>query len=84
MVAQSHSTTIPTLHSLARRYVKSEADAARLAERALRMISEDPTLLDDPNIGTALLRVVDRIAEEEFASRSLRNDGRRQVAGKVG
>jgi hypothetical protein len=66
MLAQSHSTTISTLNSLARRYVKSEADAARLAERALQMVSEDPSLLDDSDIDKALFHLVHRIARQDF------------------
>jgi|APAra7269097635_1048570.scaffolds.fasta_scaffold00042_113 hypothetical protein len=66
MLAQSHSTTISTLNSLARRYVKSEADAARLADRALQMVSEDPSLLDDSDIDKALFRLVHRIARQDF------------------
>ena len=74
MLRQSHSTTISTLNRLTRRYVKSDADAARLAERALRMISDDPTVLDGPNIDTALFRLVHRIAREGFSKPSI-DDG---------
>ena len=76
MLAQSHSTTISTLHRLTRRYVKSDTDAARLAERAFRMISDDPSLLDGPDIHKALFCLVHRVAKEEFRVRSLTMDGR--------
>lgn len=66
MLSQSHPTTISTLQRLAQRYVKSDADAARLAERALRTVSKDPFVLENPDIDKALFRLVHRIAREDF------------------
>jgi len=45
-----------TLHRHARRYAKTEADAARLAS--------DPTLLDDPDFEKVLFALVQRIAQQ--------------------
>jgi hypothetical protein len=53
-----------TLHRHARRYAKTEADAARLAERALQTVASDPTLLDDPDFEKVLFALVQRIAQQ--------------------
>jgi hypothetical protein len=55
-----------TLRRFARHFATDDADVARLAERALLVLSNDPSLLDVPDIDEALLRVVHRVATEGY------------------
>jgi hypothetical protein len=55
---------ISILKRLSRHCVSSEADVARLAERVLQALVDDPSLLDGPDMDRALLLLVDRIAKE--------------------
>lgn len=54
------------LKTIARHYVSTDAHAARLAERALQIIFDDPSLLDAPNIDEALFVLVHRVAQGAF------------------
>ncbi|XAZ25942.1 hypothetical protein LVY75_34670 (plasmid) [Sinorhizobium sp. B11] len=64
MLAEHLPSAFQTLHQHARRYAKTEADAARLAERALQTLANDPTLLDDPDFEKVLFALVQRIAQQ--------------------
>ncbi|MBB3594360.1 hypothetical protein FHX08_004764 [Rhizobium sp. BK529] len=53
---------ISRLRQMAKCYTSDEADAARFAERALRVLMENPSLLDGADIDDALFHVVHEIA----------------------
>lgn len=61
-----HLPAIDTLKKGARGYAKSECDAARLVERTLQVIADDPSLLDGPDIDEALLHVLHHVAQQDF------------------
>ncbi|RWX31807.1 hypothetical protein EHI47_12195 [Rhizobium leguminosarum] len=54
------------LKEVAAHFAATEAKAARLAERSLHVISENPFLLDGPDIDKALALVIHKIAQQDY------------------
>ena len=57
------------LLKIGRRYFKSNADAKRVAEQALQLISSDPWCIDGGDIRKSLAVIVHRIVQDRLSSR---------------
>ena len=65
-------SALDILKKRARCYVSTDADAARLAERVLQMLGEDPSVLDAPHVDEALLLLVHHVAQDTLKPDKLR------------
>lgn len=68
MLGRALPPAFQTLNHLARRYAKTEADAARLSELAFQVLVNNPSLFDGPNFDRAMFRIVHRIAHNYYRS----------------
>ncbi len=62
------------LQAIAREYVKSDDVAAVIAEQALRIMSDDPSLLDG-SIDVAIRNVIHRLALDHLNDPVVRPEG---------
>ena len=54
------------LQELARRYVATDQGTERLAERALQVLSENPSLIDERDVNRAMIALVHKLAQEQL------------------
>ena len=54
------------LQELARRYVTADQGTERLAERALQVLSDNPSLLDGRDVNRAMVALVHELAQEQL------------------
>jgi hypothetical protein len=54
------------LQELARRYVTADQGTERLAERALQVLSDNPSLLDERDDNRAMIALVHKLAQEQL------------------
>ena len=54
------------LQELARPYVTADQGTERLAERALQVLSENPSLIDERDVNRAMIALVHKLAQEQL------------------